>query len=253
MLRSIKDMKGFTIAASDGEIGSIKELYFDDAWWVVRYIVVDTGSWLTGRSVLIPLNAVASVEWSNEAVRVNLTKQQIKNSPGIEADQPVSRQHEADLFNYYGYPSYWGGPFMWGSTTFTSVMVGNPDDIVRHAGVSDEISHEHERGEQHLRSSKEVIGYHIRATDDTVGHVEDFLFDEKDWSIQMMVVDTRNWWPGKNVLIAPSRIGHVSWEDQQIAVNITREEVENSPEFDPAHPPAGTQNDIYRRVGMPSG
>lgn len=248
MLHSMKEMKGLAIAATDGELGTIAELYFDDAQWTIRYLVVDTGGWITGRTVLIPINALLATEWADEVVRVNLTRQQIEDSPGIEADKPVVRQHESALYSHYGYPYYWAGPFAWGYTAYPTVVADRASDYAD----SERMKEQREQADPHLRSSKEVTGYDIRATDDSVGHVEDFLFDDRDWSIQLMVVDTRNWWPGKSVLISPNRIDHASWEDRQIAVSITRDEVEDSPEYDSAYPPPiGPKYDLYRRFGMP--
>lgn len=232
MLNSVKKLQGFTVAAVDGEAGNIKEIYFDDERWTVRYLVVETGGWFTGRKVLISPFAVESLDWNGEGLRLNLTREQIKNGPDIDTDKPVSRQHESEFFDYYGYPYYWAGPMVWGyaplPTMTANGTVGHPQVL-----PTERAKERHEESDPHLRSSKEVIGYDIRATDDSVGHVEDFVIDDKDWSIQLMVVDTRNWWPGKKVLVSPDRIDHVSWEEGQIMVNIARADVESSPEYDP--------------------
>jgi uncharacterized protein YrrD len=250
MVHSLNEVLGLSIAATDGELGTIDDVYFDDAQWTVRYLVVDTGGWITGRNVLIPLHALAGADWPAEKIRVNLTKQQVNDSPGINTAKPVSRQHETDLYNHYGYPYYWSGPYMWGEAVFPTVFEKQPLEDPERQRRRERM--ERKGADPHLRSFNEVTGYKIQATDDTVGHVEDFLFDDKDWSIQLIAVDTRNWLPGKAVLISPERIRDVSWADKKVMVDISREEVENSPEYDPANPPPlGPKYDLYRRFGMP--
>jgi uncharacterized protein YrrD len=252
MLHSVKELKGLKIAATDGEVGTIDEVFFDDAHWTIRYLVVDTGGLITGRSVLIPPHALEGADWADEVLQVNLSKQQVKDSPDVDTTKPVSRQHETDLYDHYGYPYYWGGPYAWGAMVFPTMtgpeVFGDPMQEQRNEALEQERTNQ----DPHLRSSKEVIGYHIQATDDTVGHIEDFMFDDKDWSIQLIAVDTRNWWPGKSVLLSPQRIREVSWSEQKVMVDISREEVENSSEYDPANPPPlGPKYDLYRRFGMP--
>ena len=114
MSRSIKQLCGVKLHASDGEIGHVKDFYFDDQKWVVRYVVVDTGPWLLGRLVLIAPHAFSSLDQAGAFLAVNLTRQQIENSPPIESHKPVSRQYEEEYFRYYGWPSYWTGEGIWG-------------------------------------------------------------------------------------------------------------------------------------------
>jgi uncharacterized protein YrrD len=254
MLHSAKEMRGLTIAATDGEFGTIDDLYFDDVQWTVRYLVVNTGGWITGRNVLVPINAVVGAGWPEENIQVKLTKEQIQNSPGIDTDKPVSRQHEADAYKHYGYPDYWSGPYLWGRAVFPTLFEDKPFEDQERQDRRQRMEQKGAGANPHLRSSKEVNGYTVQATDDTVGHIEDFLFDDKDWSIQLVAVDTANWLPGKEVLISPQRIGRVSWEDNKVFVDLSRDAVENSPEYDPANPPPlGPKYDLFRRFGTPHG
>ncbi|OGB26659.1 MAG: hypothetical protein A3I66_03705 [Burkholderiales bacterium RIFCSPLOWO2_02_FULL_57_36] len=250
MLQSARKLKGFAIAATDGDIGKVTDIYFDDQKWAIRYFVVDTGGWLTGRKVLISPISIQEVDWERHSVRVALTRQQIKASPGIDTEQPVSRQQEAEFYRHYDYPLYWTGPLLWGFGAFPPL-----GDLLHRGGapaedMGDETDLDHE--DSHLRSSNEVIGYDIRETNDLIGHVEDFLFDSRDWSIRFMIVNTRQWWPGKHVMISPQLIQEVNWPSRQVVVNVTREAVENSLEYDPAHPPAEDDSaDLYRRFDKP--
>ncbi len=250
MLQSTEKLKGYAIIATDGDIGKIDDVYFDDQKWAIRYFVIDTGGWLTGRQVLISPISVREVDWNKRSVHLDLTRQQIKASPGIDTEQPVSRRQEAELYRHYDYPLYWAGPLLWGFGALP------PLGGLLHRGSSADPesldTESHDQVNSHLRSSDEVIGYDIRETNGSIGHVEDFLFDSQDWSIRFMLVNTGHWLPGKHVLISPQLITEVDWPSEHVVVNVTREEVENSPEYDPAHPPAPDgEADLYRRLKKP--
>lgn len=251
MLHSAKGLYGFAIAATDGELGSVRDLYFDDAQWTVRYIVVNTGGWPNGFDVLVSPMSVLAEEWDNRALRVSLTMQQIRNSPGIDTAKPVSRQHEEEFNTYYGFPFYWAGPHR-GSAVYPGVVEKKPLEPEDVLAIRTRLEQERAGADPHLRSCSEVIGYRLHATDGQIGHVEDFLFDQTDWSIHLMVVDTRKWLLGKHVLIAPAAIERVSWEDRTVFVGVTRATIESCPEYDPENPPvSGAAVEIYRRGGAP--
>lgn len=251
MLHSVKELIGFRLAARDGELGTVRDVYFDDEKWAVRHLVVATGGWLSGRKVLVSPISVSAVEWSSRDVSVNLTQQQIRDSPGTDTDKPVSRQHEADLHDYYGYPYYWAGSAMWGYAELPVLLEPERDDREDLRESREQMERQHQN--PHLRSSNEVTGYHIECLDGPMGHVEDLLMDDEDWSIRLVVVDTRNWWPGKEVLIAPERIDGVSWEERKVAVNATREQIEHSPDYDSLNPPPRESlSDVYRRIARAS-
>jgi uncharacterized protein YrrD len=249
MLHSANGLRGFAIAAADGELGSVKDVYFDDAQWVIRYIVVNTGGWPNGFDVLLSPMSVLAEEWDNRALRVNLTMQQIKNSPGIDTAKPVERQHEEEFNAYYGYPYYWAGPHR-GSAVYPGVVEKKPLDAAEMLAIRQRLVRERASADPHLRSCGDVVGYRIHATDGQIGHVEDFLFDQTDWSIQLMVVDTRKWLIGKHVLISPRQVERVSWEDRTVFVSVAREQLERSPEYDAARPPeSGAVLERYRMRG----
>lgn len=235
MLRSMNQMNGFSIVASDGALGGVRDFLFDDERWAVRYLVVDTGGWLTGRTVLISPHAVEQVAWSARNVHVSLSKEQVRNGPDIDTAKPVSRQHETSLFNYYGYPYYWTGPNTWGAAAYPMLMV--PPLAVDPAlqARPRPTSQEEQQDDPHLRSADAVTGYDIEAQDGRIGHVEDFLFDDMDWVITAMVVDTRNWWPGRHVLLPLDVVNRVSWDDRSVFVDADRSFIEQRPDFDAAH------------------
>jgi sporulation protein YlmC with PRC-barrel domain len=230
VLRNTHDLIGCTIRATDGDLGSVTTFFFDDERWVIRYAVVDTGNWLPGRKVLISPVSIRKANWAERALEVALTRDQVKGSPDIDTQRPVSRQHETQYAAYYGYPYYWGGPGLWGAGTYP----GSLARVHMAIAIAEEQARRTEHPEDsHLRSVEVVTGYHIHATDGEIGHVEQFLIDDASWAIQYIVVDTSNWWGGRRVLVAPSWIRDVSWGDSTVSIDMTRDAIKNSPEYDP--------------------
>src|SRR5215471_803759 len=227
MLRTASSLKGTSIAATDGSIGSLDDTYFDDKSWTIRYLVVDTGTWLPGRKVLISPRSVR-LGTDEHAIPVALTRTQVENSPSIDADKPVNRQYEEEFSRYYGYPYYWSGPYRWGASQY-------PGDLTTPVETASVTARE-AGGDASLRSTRDVTGYYIEATDGDMGHVEDFVIDDREWAIRYMIVDTRNWWPGKKVVISPDWIRRVSWQESQVYLDLDREAVKQAPEYDPDRP-----------------
>jgi uncharacterized protein YrrD len=241
MLFSFEDLRGYGIHATDGDIGSVRDVYFDDVSSSVRYFVVDTGRWLPGRRVLLAPAALGAVDHARHKLETGLTRQQIEDSPGVETERPVSRQQEEELHRHYGWDPYWSGAFdygvppYWGAVGLATARPAEPESTVEHEIAAAERAHR----DPHLRSAREVIGYYVAATDGDIGHVEDLLIDDAGWQIRQLVIDTRNWLPGKQVLIGPERLRAVGWADQHIVLDMTRADVEASPEYDPARLVAG--------------
>ena len=221
MLFKTKTLTGYKLECLDGIIGEVKEFYFDDWHWTIRYLVAQTGNWLIDRQVLISPYALAGVLKVNEHIRIDLTKKQIEESPSCESDKPVSRQYEEYYNEYYGWPEYWGGVSMWGHHPYPM-----RDRDQWKIPTADKKKWDH-----HLRSTDNVRGYYIQAIDGELGHVDDFILDDETWAIRYLVVSTRNWWPGKKVLVSPKWIQRVSWEDSTVFVNLSRDTIQQSPEY----------------------
>jgi hypothetical protein len=243
MLRNTNDLQGYAIQATDGPIGHVKDFYFDDHSWVIRYLVVDTGTWLSSREVLVSPMALGQPHWSDKVLPATMTKEQVKNSPDIDTNKPVSRQHEIEYLNYYSYPYYWGGSSLWGGEMGPNmIMPGYEGRAAAPLPVRTEAEIEQEQAraaarehdDPHLRSCKAVMGYHIHATDGDIGHVQGLLVDEETWAIRYLVVDTSNWWLGHKVLIVPQWVDNISWADAKVSVNLTRQAVQDAPIYDPA-------------------
>jgi sporulation protein YlmC with PRC-barrel domain len=230
---------GYKIQAEDGNIGKVRDLYFDDRTWLIRYIIVDTGGWLTGREVLISPQAAGMPNHDDEILPINLTKKQIEDSPGIEVARPVSRHYEEVLSDYYGWTPYWGMamqpadqvrvmpvPFTNpGPDDFTTAPTGDADEPL------DQVK------DPNLRSLDEVEGYNLQASDGDIGHVSSFLLDDEHWSIRYMVVNTSDWIPfSKKVIIPLEWIVMLSYDNREVTVTLTKEQVKNSPEYDESEP-----------------
>jgi hypothetical protein len=227
MLRSVKELHGYVVHATDGDIGRVHEFLFDDQTWDIRYLVCDIGVWLPGRHVLLSPAALERPHYETQMFPVTLTKERVKDSPDIDTDKPVSRQQETALHHYYGWPVYWGA----------IEPAGGPAAIpVPPAAVASAEMLAGPMGDPHLQSTQDVLDYYIQARDGDLGHVADFIVDDETWTIRYMVIDTRNWWPGKKVLVAPPWITEIDWGEARVHVDMTQTEIKSSPEFDPAAP-----------------
>jgi sporulation protein YlmC with PRC-barrel domain len=248
VLYRIEQLIGMSVWADDGEIGRVRDVYFDDTRWAVRHLICDTGRWLAGRKILISPLAVETLNWTQSEAHVRLTRQQVKDSPDIDSGQPVSRRHEAELYGYYGHPHYWGGPLLWGMSSYP---VPSP---ATDAAVELKIEeHSGDDAESYLRSAQEVVGYHLETSTQPIGHLKDLLIDDETWAVRYIVIDTRNWWPGKHVVIPPQWITRLDWAARVVTVDVDRDTVRGAPEFDPGNGFArGTGADIYHHYPRPA-
>ena len=221
MLIKAKELKGYQLDSIDGTIGSAREFYFDDQYWSIRYLVAKTAGWLSDRKVLLSPYSVSAVNPVDETVSLTLTKKQIQESPSIDTDAPVSRQFEDSYYDYYGYPAYWGGPYAWGYYPY----------LERNQAYWTGWDLNRAPWDPHLRSTEEVTGYRILASDGEIGHVEDFIIDEETWAIRYLIVATTNFWPGKKILVSPQWVASVSWATREVVVNLSRETIKNAPEY----------------------
>jgi hypothetical protein len=231
MLRSLKEMRGYAVTALDGNVGQVHDFFFDDDQWIVRFLVVSTGSWLAKKRVLISPVALQEANWLGRQLHVNLSRAQVEKSPDVDVHKPVSRQQEVRLHDHYGWPYYWAVDG-WG--------VWNPGAIGPYPPQTDkEMRIDRERSQDedpHLRSSGEVMGYHVHARDESFGHIEDFIIDDESWTFRYLVIDTKNWWFGKKVLISTAWVDHVRWHDREIDVDLNGDTIKNGPEYDPGAP-----------------
>jgi hypothetical protein len=245
MFRRISDLKNYVLEARDGDLGRCKDFLFYDRSWTIRYMVADTRKWLPGRKVLISPISLGTPEWERSRFPVKLTQQQVQESPRLEEDQPVSQHYEQRLLSYYRYPYYWAGPLAWG---YQAMPPPVESPVKREVSRQPEEAKIPERA-AHLRSAHEVKGYHLQAQDDDIGHVEDFLVDDQTWRIHYLIVDTSNWLPGRKVLVATDWFQGVNWPQREVYVELTRREVEESPEYRSGRINRGYEEELFGHYG----
>ncbi len=221
MLMKAIAMMGYKLQSLDGKIGKVKDFYFDDDHWTIRYLVADTGEWASFRQVLISPYALLAIDAKEHDIGVNLSKKQIEDGPSWDSDKPLSRQFEENYYDHFGWPNYWSGPHTWGSYPYP---VRDPEKWTKVAPAE-------KAGDPHLRSTHAVTGHRVQASNGEIGHIKDFLIDDETWTIRYLIVDTGKWWPGKNVLVSPRWIERVSWPESKVIVNLSQEDIKQSPEF----------------------
>ncbi|MBZ0156542.1 MAG: PRC-barrel domain-containing protein [Alphaproteobacteria bacterium] len=244
-LKSLETLSGYTITATDGDIGKVHDFLFDDESWGVRYIVVDTGRWLPGKLVLIAPQAVSLPDDKAKTLPIRLTMEQIRNSPGQEKDMPVSRRYQRELNAYYGWSPYWtfGGFY----NAAPPLQPSEPPSEILEEGEEPE----EEGADPHLRSMGEITGYIVQANDGETGHAGDFIVDLEGWIIRYMEVDTRKWLPGKRKLFPVQWIVEISWSEYRVYVDSTTDIIKGSPSHDPSVPLTRVQEDaLYRYYGQ---
>lgn len=226
MKHSLKKLKKFTLQATDGDKGKVKNFLFDDESWVIRYLEADLGNFFNDKRVLIPREQLGTPVWDEKHFPVRLTIKEIENSPGLEHDLPVSRQYETQLLEHYQVQPYWPEAIAGYAGRESLLGSGYPFSTPRVAGDPHEIT-------TNLRSFSEVTGYYIRATDDQFGHLEDLIIDYDTWQIVFAVIDTKNLSPwSKQVVLPVELLEEISFIDQEIRVNLPKEEIKNAPEYD---------------------
>ena len=226
MFKNLRDLEGFRLAAEDGEIGHVTDLYFEDDEWAVRYLVVATGTWLFGKKVLISPNAVERVDWDKECIKVTLTMEQVRNSPDIDTDRPISRQQEAEYHLYYNFPPYWGGVALWGRYDQPGAEATEDE-----AESAKEDSSYGAKWDSHLRSAREVRGYRVEAIDGQVGHLDNLVVEIETWAVRYLVINTGGWLKKHEVLFTPKLVDRVIWAEATINVNASRELMESAPGY----------------------
>ena len=221
MLQNSTELYGNRIAATDGDVGTVEDLYFDDKHWVIRYIVAETGSWLSGRPVLLSPHSLSADDVEEKTLHVNLRKKQIQDSPPIDSHIPISRQYEVDYYRYYGLPVYW-------SAGSISDLGSDPTGGTRSKAEIEMHFQHRRRDDRHLQSSKAVTGFHIQTLDGLIGHVSGFLVDDRTWSIPALVVEAGHWYSEKEVLISANNVDRISYEDSTVFINLTRAAVQKT-------------------------
>lgn len=247
MLRSVKELEGYAIGATDGTVGKVTNFYFDDLAWVIRYLVVETGAWLSGRKVLISPIAIGQLNRTERVLSVSITKEQVRCSPDIDAERPLSWQNEERYLDHYGYPKYWGGAGIWGQGTHPSSLLSESGNDSGTAATANG-----ERDDSLLRDCNAIMNYQIHAADGDVGALSGLLIDEDAWAIRFLIVDTGEWWAGHQMLIATELIEEVKWPDASVSVDLTRQLLKDAPPYNSTlRLGSREETGIYQHLGRP--
>jgi len=238
MIRSADSLKRLELRARDGVLGRVKDLYFDDDRWTIRYLIVETGTWLNSRKVLIATSVLDAPDWAGGTIPVNLSTEQVRHSPSLDTEEAVTREQETGLQAHYGWPAYWiGGDYMGALATPMPVVeapLHPPIPATAEAAIAaNPAVRTAPHGDPRLRRAGAVLGYRLEATDGAAGHIDDLLFEDLTWSIQYLVIDPANWWPGRKVVVSPDWISSVSWAQSRVYIDLTREAVKAAPAYDP--------------------
>jgi uncharacterized protein YrrD len=207
MLHDLDSLIGSSVIATDGEMGSIRNVLFDDRSWTIRYLVVDVGSWLTRRDVVLAVTAVEQPDWVKKTFHVRLMKEQVRNSPDVDTKKPVSRQQEIAMKEYYGLPVFWLD-----TEYFPLPAVPAGRDYPVHAEEN-----------SHLRSAWDVAGYEVWATDGDIGRVEGFIMDDASWHLGYLDVKGGNWLHSRSVLVPTRWVNSISWANHRVNLHHAQE------------------------------
>jgi hypothetical protein len=232
MKRNVNGITGYRIVATDGEVGKVEELYLDDQTWVIRYLVVKMEddvsgvsgvfplSPMSGRKVLLAPDALIKDHVVQGVFFVNHTKEQIRNSPDIDTDKPVSQQQEIELYGHYAWKGYSESGFYAGG--LGSVVDALPEKATRPGA------------DLHLRSTLYITGFHVHATDGEIGCICNFIIDDLSWKVLYVVVDTRHLNGGKKRLVPVKDILQMRWSDSFVYLQKKKASVEKDEVFDEA-------------------
>jgi hypothetical protein len=260
MLFAVSGLEGCAVEASDGEVGSVKDLLFDGQTWKIRWMVVDTGHWLPGRQVLIHPSAIAPITLPPKPelpmmspgdtleLTVNLTRDEIEAGPHLREEEPVTEPMEALLYDYYGWDPYWG------ATHFGAELMPNAEQRIVDDAAQREADAEAppQDGGPRLHGVASLRGFHVHATDGDIGHVENVFAEDTNWEIRYLVIATRNWWPGKIVQLSPYAVRDIDWQDRRINMNVSRDQVRSAPAWDPlALADEAREEELHRHFGWP--
>ena len=231
MLRQIRELGTYRLHATDGDIGHLEQFYFEDRDWKIRYFVMNIGTWLHGKKVLMSPSAIIGVDAPTKTINAAFTKQQVQESDDVGIHKPEGLEQPHDYSLYIGWPYYLG---------LNALNDSDRGPVPRRA-------HDPKKGktsertmlqlnDEHLRSSKVVSRYHVMAVDGEIGQIEDGIVDDQTWTIQYVVSTVRNWRSSKKVLLPTEWILWVSAAESNVYVSLSRKNIATAPAFDPEKP-----------------
>jgi hypothetical protein len=199
MIIASKHLQGVCVVGSEGAAGCVLDVLFDDRSWHVKYLVVRLGGRLSAWHVLLKPDLVTHAAWTERELHVPLSGREFRQLPGVQSDPPVAYRQELQ------------------AARFSAWEAGRIEDVVLD-------------GDPHLRNMRAVTGHRVEASDGPVGRIAEFIIDDEYWTVRYVVVNTGRLLPSLRVLIAPTWVETISWEDRVVRLSATREELESSHE-----------------------
>ena len=231
MNHTLRDWAGVMVRASDGDIGTVEHLYFDDLTWGIRYLSVHTKAGGPARQALFAVAALSKPDWTKRVVPVDLTVAQVRRMPRRGADETVSREHEHELHKHFSWPIYWAGGFYVPSAyTLANAALHESEAEAKAVTTTAHAIN------PHLRGTFELLDARVYVADGNIGRVEDLVVDDDTCSIRYFVVNTRKWLAERRILVSPRWIMKVDWAEREVFVDLTQEAIKGSPVFEPSKP-----------------
>lgn len=227
MLRSMRELFGYSVAATDGPIGKVDDFLFDEHTRDIRYLVVDTGGWLNRRPVLVAPVAFGHARWPARDFPVRITREQVRGSPPLVLDAPLPRQGEAELHAHYEWVPYW---------------------LAHGHGVP--TGHAAETTAPLCRARR-LVDFHIAGTDDEAGHLVDFILDDADWTVRFLVAETEGWWAPRTLMVDMAAFRGVDPVAERVSLTLTARAVYESPPYDPSGIAGRDHEILYDYQGRP--
>lgn len=250
MLDRYTKLTDFEVFTEEEKLGEIHDIYFEDGDWQVRYAIIESGDWLLGERVIIAMEALGKPNWEDKRIVADVSREDIESRPKIDFAKPVSRERLSELHQHYQW-----APIMPSSAPPGSPIVGPYPILPPTADISErrKLLDQAEEGEGSLRSAQEVAGYEVECENDCIGSVEDFFIEEDGWIIRYLLIDIRRWIKERRVIVSPEWVSEIDWLGEEIEVDLTKNQIENSPEFDPSEAPTRKYEtalyDFYHQPG----
>ncbi len=214
MYYTTETINGFRVMAEGGEVGRIHDCFFDESSRHIRYLVVRTGSWLLGRDVIIVPSHVRDLSLEDEQLTTDLTKDELKNSPDVDTEKPISRRREIEYLSYYGMPMYWGSMPGIPPTGAPTPPEAAPED-------GDDTASE-------LRSAREITGYALQSQDGPAGTIKDIVFSPETWAVTHLLVRTGGWFSGKEIAVAIKWVEEIDWSRAVVGVDMPNDRLRDT-------------------------
>lgn len=229
-----QDLKNYTIQASDGDIGSVSEFYFDEEHFYLRYLVVNTENFLFRNLVLVSPISFTNINFEEKIIKLKITKKELEDSPGLDSVDVISRKYEKDYNNHFAWPYYWSAENSASAIGPYGMPWGYYNQLGRAPRRTGEVNSDLVRNtdDSNLRSSREVRSYSVKGIgNEEFGHIQGFILDPNTLALKFVIIDTIHFLPSKHVLLRPEWIEEISWESKTVEFSFSKELIKSAPSY----------------------